>query len=119
MAKEAKEKVRKPEAGQPMEPVEGPKELMREISRLRMENQMLKANLSKASSEIEMLTLDGVHKKLEWLWKVITLEGSTDVFGDEFYQTCVNEFKEIMIVPKEARQQAPQAQPQGKQTPKS
>lgn len=116
MAKEEKGKV-KPEAGQPM--MKGPEELMKELSKLRMENQMLKANLSRASSEIEMLTLDGVHKKLEWLWKVITLEGNVDIFGDEFCETCVNEFKEIMIIPKEARQQAPQAKPQGKQTPKS
>jgi len=113
MAKEEKGKVR-PEADQPM--MKGPEELMKELSKLRMENQMLKANLSRASSQIEMLTLDGVHKKLEWLWKVITLEGNFEIFGDEFCETCVNEFKEIMIIPKEARQQAPQ---EGKQTPKS
>lgn len=97
MAKE-KEKVvpttrKKEPEGNTMEPV------MRELSQLRLENASLKSNLQKAASQIEFLVQGEMHKKLDWLWKVITLDGAVDVFGVEFFKTCVEEFKGIMTPP--------------------
>ena len=97
MAKE-KEKVvpttrKKEPEGNPVEPI------MRELSQLRMKKEALENNLRKAASQIEFLVQGEVYKKLDWLWKVITLDGAIDVFGEEFYKTCVEEFKGIMTPP--------------------
>lgn len=96
MAKEKEEKV-----------IETPKEkkqkvdpqieaLVKQVSTLAAENRMLKNKLNQAAEQMQLITMSEVHKKLEWLWKVITLDGSDDIFGDKFVQYCVDEFVDIL-----------------------
>lgn len=103
MAKEKKEKVVTPAEDAKTEVLDPQVEaLVREFNKLDAENKMLKSRLKEAAEQIKFLSMGEVHKKLEWLWKVITLDGSDDIFGDEFLQQCVNEFVEILTpVPEE------------------
>lgn len=70
--------------------------LMQEISNLNTQNAMLKSKLNQAVEEIKFLSQGEFHKKLDWLWKVITLEGAAEVFSANFYDHCVKEFVEMM-----------------------
>lgn len=69
---------------------------MIQLRQLDAQNKALKNQLSQAVEEIKFLTQAEFHKKLEWLWRVITLENSAAVFTPEFYNTCVAEFMEMM-----------------------
>ena len=69
---------------------------MLQLRQLDAQNKALKNQLNQAIEEIKFLTQAEFHKKLEWLWKVITLENSAEVFSQEFYNTCVAEFTEMM-----------------------
>lgn len=103
MAKEKKEKVVTPAEEVNTEKLDPQvEELVRGFNKLDAENKMLKSRLKEAAEQIKFLSMGEVHKKLEWLWKVITLDGGDDIFGDEFLQQCVNEFMEILTpVPEE------------------
>lgn len=103
MAKEKKEKVVTPAEEVNTEKLDPQvEELVRGFNKLDAENKMLKSRLKEAAEQIKFLSMGEVHKKLEWLWKVITLDGGDDIFGDEFLQQCVNEFVEILTpVPEE------------------
>lgn len=103
MAKEKKEKVVTPVEEAKTEKFDPQVEaLVKEFNKLDAENKMLKSRLKEAAEQIKFLSMGEVHKKLEWLWKVITLDGGDDIFGDEFLQQCVNEFVEILTpVPEE------------------
>lgn len=78
---------------------------MVQLRQLDAQNKMLKNQLNQAVEEIKFLTQAEFHKKLEWLWKVITLEGSAEVFSPEFYNNCVTEFKE-MLTPQAPEEEA-------------
>jgi len=67
-----------------------------ENGRLKDQNQMLKAKLDQAAEQIKFLSMGEVHKKLEWLWKVITLEDNNEIFGEDFVTSCTQEFKDIL-----------------------
>lgn len=73
-------------------------QLMNALNQLQNENKFLREKLNEASEQIKFMMSGEVHKKLEWLWKVITTSGTNDIFGNEFIDKCVGEFKEIMTV---------------------
>ena len=77
--------------------------LMTQLNNLNTQNKMLKDRLNQDIEQIQFLSQNEFHKKLEWLWKVITLEGSADIFSPDFYDTCVAEFMDMMTpqVPEE------------------
>lgn len=75
--------------------------LMGTIANLQGENKFLKGKLKEASEQIQFLSVGEVHKRLNWLWNVITLKGAEDVFGEDFYAMCVEDFKQIMCPPQE------------------
>lgn len=69
---------------------------MLQLRQLDAQNKALKNQLNQAVEEINLLTQAEFHKKLEWLWRVITLENSAETFSHEFYDKCVAEFIEMM-----------------------
>ncbi len=75
--------------------------LMNTLANLQGENKFLKEKLKEASSQIQFLSVGEIHKRLNWLWNIITLKGAVEVFGTEFYNFCVEDFKEIMCPPQE------------------
>lgn len=105
MAKEKKEKVVTP-AEPAMENIDPQIEgLVRQMNKLDAENKMLKSRLTDAAEQIRFLSMGEVHKKLDWLWKVITLEGGEDVFGDLFVKQCIDEFVEILTPAQEEKEE--------------
>ena len=46
--------------------------------------------------ELKFKNKQELFARLEWLWKVITLEGSEEVFGEAFFKACTEEFKVLM-----------------------
>lgn len=98
--KTKKNTVKLPAEGKPN--IEG---LMQELSRLSKENEMLKNTLNRAASQLESFKQRDLFAKLDWCWRVITLEHAASIFGDDFYDACVNEFKEIMTPEEEERKE--------------
>lgn len=80
----------------PNEPLPNLEVLQQEMDKLVAENKFLRGKLNEAAKQMEFLSVGEVHKRLEWLWKVISLEGSNDVFGNEFLDYCIKDFKDIM-----------------------
>ena len=101
MAKERKT-VKLPTEGTQLPPVqkeEKPQDIeavMKSLSDAQAQAEYFKNKLKGAIEQIQFLSQGEVHKRLDWLWKVITLEGAEDIFGREFYDYCVKDFKEIM-----------------------
>jgi hypothetical protein len=95
----AKEKV----DFKPKEETPNVETLMTQLNNLNAQNKMLKDRLNQAIEQIQFLSQNEFHKKLEWLWKVITLENSVAIFSPDFYDTCVAEFIDMMTpqVPEE------------------
>lgn len=81
--------------------------LMQELSSLAHENETLKAKLKMAVAELKKCDRQDLYVKLEWLWKVITLDYNADVFGSDFVDERVEEFKTLMT-PKEIEEPAEQ-----------
>ena len=95
MAKERAKKVEKPQEETQNVPPEM-ETLVKNFANVEAENKMLKGRLAQAMEQMKVMSLGEVHKKLEWLWRVITLEGSNDIFGDDFVEMCAREFMEIL-----------------------
>lgn len=75
--------------------------LMQNLAEVSAENEVLKNNLNKAIAELRKLNKQDLYVKLDWLWKVITLEYNVDLFGEDFVDERVEEFKFLMTPPKE------------------
>lgn len=70
--------------------------LMEQLSTVSGQNKMLKERLNQAVEQIKYLQEAEVHKRLEWLWRVISFENGCDMFGNEFYNKCLEEFQTIL-----------------------
>lgn len=64
------------------------------------EVQRLRKALEEANKRLNAYETNDFLARLDWLWRIITLEGSADVFGDEFYDCRVKEFINLMTPPK-------------------
>lgn len=67
------------------------------------ENVDLKRALQEADTLIKKYENSDFFARIEWLWRIITLEGSHEVFGEEFYDERVKEFITLMTPPKEEK----------------
>ncbi len=56
--------------------------------------------LNEAIDQLEMFRKNEFWMRIEWLWKVITLDGSTEIFSEEFIDKVVKEFETRMYPPK-------------------
>lgn len=127
MAKKEETNVRripvKPGAGaEPVRPGEGApqgqrlsyEQLMQLAAQTNAENQRLRQTCSQMKMQLERYQMQDYYQRLEWLWKVITLEGNTDMFGSEFVRAKVDEFVDLMtpINPEEENKQPGKEQPQ-------
>ena len=127
MAKEEKTNVHKipvrPGVGaEPVRPGEGApqgqrlsyEQLMQLAAQTNAENQRLRQTCSQMKMQLERFQMQDYYQRLEWLWKVITLEDNTSVFTPEFVQAKVEEFIDLMtpINPEEENKQPGQEQPQ-------
>lgn len=127
MAKEEKTNVRKipvrPGVGaEPVRPGDGApqgqrlsyEQLMQLAAQTNAENQRLRQTCSQMKMQLERFQMQDYYQRLEWLWKVITLENNTGVFTPEFVQAKVDEFIDLMtpINPEEENKQSGQEQPQ-------
>lgn len=56
--------------------------------------------LNEAIDQLEIFRKNEFWMRIEWLWKVITLDGSTEVFSVEFIDRVVKEFETRMYPPK-------------------
>lgn len=93
----AKEKTVKTADGKALEPqLPNLEAVQQEMDKLVAENKYLRGKLNEAAEQMRFMSLGEVHKRLEWLWKVITLEGGEDTFGVEFINYCIEDFKEIL-----------------------
>lgn len=70
--------------------------LMEQLSSLSGQNKMLKERLNQAVEQIKYLQEAEVHKRLEWLWRVLSFENGYEMFGSEFYNKCLEEFQTIL-----------------------
>ena len=70
--------------------------LMEQLSTVSGQNKMLKERLNQAVEQIKYLQEAEVHKRLEWLWRVISFENGYEMFGNEFYDKCLEEFQTIL-----------------------
>lgn len=82
--------------------------VMKMVSDLKGENEYLKnvlkdmsAKLNHATEQIKFMTIGEVYKRIDVLWNIITLRGAAEIFGDEFYEECIVDFREIMFPPVE------------------
>lgn len=127
MAKKEETKVHKipvrPGAGaEPVRPGEGApqgqrlsyEQLMQLAAQTNAENQRLRQTCSQMKMQLERFQMQDYYQRLEWLWKVITLDDNTHVFTPEFVQAKVEEFIDLMtpINPEEENKQPGQEQPQ-------
>lgn len=127
MAKKEETNVRripvKPGVGaEPTRPGEGApqgqrlsyEQLMQLAAQTNAENQRLRQTCSQMKMQLERYQMQDYYQRLEWLWKVITLEGNTDMFGSEFVRAKVDEFVDLMtpINPEEENKQPGKEQPQ-------
>ena len=127
MAKKEETKVHKipvrPGVGaEPVRPGEGApqgqrlsyEQLMQLAAQTNAENQRLRQTCSQMKMQLERFQMQDYYQRLEWLWKVITLEGGVDMFGDEFVKAKVAEFVDLMtpLNPEEENKQPGKEQPQ-------
>lgn len=70
--------------------------LMEQLSTVSGQNKMLKERLNQAVEQIKYLQEAEVHKRLEWLWRVISFENGYEMLGNEFYDKCLEEFQTIL-----------------------
>ena len=113
----------KPGAGaEPVRPGEGApqgqrlsyEQLMQLAAQTNAENQRLRQTCSQMKMQLERFQMQDYYQRLEWLWKVITLEGGVDMFGDEFVKAKVAEFVDLMtpLNPEEENKLPGKQQPQ-------
>lgn len=127
MAKKEETNVRripvKPGAGaEPVRPGEGApqgqrlsyEQLMQLAAQTNAENQRLRQTCSQMKMQLERYQMQDYYQRLEWLWKVITLQDGVAMFGDEFVKAKVAEFVDLMtpINPEEENKQPGKEQPQ-------
>lgn len=56
--------------------------------------------LLEATTQLEMFQKNEFWMRIDWLWRVITLEGSNEVFTNEFLEKVTKEFMARMYPPK-------------------
>ena len=56
--------------------------------------------LNEAIDQLEMFRKNEFWMRIDWLWKVITLDGNTEVFSEEFIDRVIKEFEVRMYPPK-------------------
>ena len=60
--------------------------------------QMQMAQMSEAYRDMQLrLATNEFQHRLEFLWKVLFIDGAPTVFGKEFIAKCTEEFKEMMF----------------------
>lgn len=79
--------------------------LMHSLAKVSAENETLKNSLNRAVAELKQLNRQDLYVKLDWLWKVITLDCNSDIFGEEFVTAKVEEFKFLMTPPAEEQKE--------------
>lgn len=80
-------------------------ELEKIASQCYAENERLKKTIQEMSRRLQGYETSDFYARLDWLWRVITLEGSDEVFGEEFYAKTVNEFKLLMTPPQQPQEE--------------
>lgn len=78
-------------------------EMAKSMMLLQAENSELKRRLNQAHEQLMAYAQSDFYQRLEWLWRIITLAGAGDEFGNEFYDRVVAEFKEL-VFPTEKQQ---------------
>lgn len=63
--------------------------------------------LNEAVGQLEMFRTNEFWLRIDWLWKVITLEGGADVFSEEFIDKVTKEFEMRMYPPKNEEKATP------------
>lgn len=103
----AKEKATKATKGEELEQKQNRKYSYEELEKIAItcsrENNDLKRALQEADALIKKYENSDFFARIEWLWRIITLEGSHEVFGEEFYDERVKEFIVLMTPPKEEK----------------
>ena len=86
MAKEVKEQVEQPQEV----------DVVKHLAELTAENNDLKRKLGMAIERINVLETNDFFLRLDWLWKTLTLEGAEKLFGKDFFDARLAEFKQLM-----------------------
>lgn len=89
-------------------------QLMQLAAQTNAENQRLRQTCSQMKMQLERFQMQDYYQRLEWLWKVITLDNNAGVFTPEFVKAKVEEFIDLMtpINPEEENKQPGKEQPQ-------
>lgn len=58
--------------------------------------------LIEATNQIEMFQKNEFWMRIDWLWRIITLEGNLEVFTEDFLKKVTDEFMMRMYPPKPA-----------------
>lgn len=104
MAKEkttAQTAPRTKKGGEPEQKKLSYEELEKIASQCYAENEHLKKTVSELNRRLQGYETSDFYARLDWLWRVITLEGSEEVFGEEFFDKTVDEFKVLMTPPQQ------------------
>lgn len=80
-------------------------ELMGLAAKMDREIIELRKKLGESQVQLAAYQMEDYWKRLDWLWKVITLDYASSVFGDEFYQQKVDEFVKLMTPVEEKEQE--------------